>query len=94
MLNNIADNRQNIQNWASSVRNTLANLRFFEVWLVKGVGDMNKFLLILKQRLAYNFLQNWSEKLEASSRASFHKHICIFQFQTYLGKYKIRNEIL
>ena len=85
MLNDIAD-RQNIQNWASLVRNTLANLGFFEVWLAQGVGDMNKFLLILKQRLADNFLQNWSERLEASSRASFYKHICIFQFQPYLDK--------
>ena len=85
MLNDIAD-RQNIQNWASLVRNTLANLGFFEVWLAQSVGDMNKFLLILKQRLADNFLQNWSERLEASSSASFYKHICIFQFQPYLDK--------
>ena len=47
---------------------------------------MNKFLLILKQRLADNFLQNWSERLEASSRASFYRHICTFQFQPYLDK--------
>ena len=85
MLNDIAD-RQNIQNWASLVINTLANLGFFEVWLAQGVGDMNKFLLILKQRFADHFLQNWSERLEASSRASFYKHICIFKFQPYLDK--------
>ena len=85
MLNDIAD-RQSIQNWASLVRNTLANFEFFEVWLVQGVGDMNKFLLILKQSLADNFLQNWSERLEAPSRASFYKNICIFQFQPYLVK--------
>ena len=46
MLNYIAD-RQNIQNLASLVRNALANLGFFEVWLAQDVGDMNKFLLIL-----------------------------------------------
>ena len=80
MLNDIAD-RQNIQNWASLVRYTLANLGFFEVWLAQGVGNMNKFLLILKQRLADNFLQNWSERLEASSRASFYKHIFISIFR-------------
>ena len=85
MLNDIAD-RQNIQNWASLVINTLANLGFFEVWLAQGVGDMNKFLLILKQRFADHFLQNWSERLEASSRASFYKHICFFKFQPYLDK--------
>ena len=32
---------------------------------------MNKFLLILKQRLADNFLHNWNEGLEASSKAYF-----------------------
>ena len=85
MLNDIAD-RQNSQNWASLERNTLANVGFFDVWLAQDVGDMNKFLLILKQRLADNFLQNWSERLEASSRASFYKNICIFQFQPYLDK--------
>ena len=47
---------------------------------------MNKFLLIIKQRLADNFLQNWSEIVEATCRASFYKHICIFQFQPYLDK--------
>ena len=34
MLNDIAG-RQNNQNWASLVRNTLANLGFFEVWLAQ-----------------------------------------------------------
>ena len=77
MLKDIAD-RQNNQNWASLVRNTLANLGFFEVWLAQDVSDMNKFLLILKQILADNLLQNWSERLKASSRASFYKHIYIF----------------
>ena len=52
---------------------------------------MNKFLLILKQRLADNFLQNCSDRLEVSSRASFYKHICIFQFQPYLDKVVTRN---
>ena len=42
MLNGITD-RQNTQNWASLVRNTLANLGFFDVWLVQGVGDVNNF---------------------------------------------------
>ena len=79
MLNDI-DDTQKIQNWASLVRNTLANLGFFEVWLAQGVRDMNKFLLTLKQRLANNFLQNWSERLEASRRASSYHFFFFFFF--------------
>ena len=49
MLNDITDN-QNIKNWASLVKNTLANLGFLDVWLAQGVGDVSKFLMLLKQR--------------------------------------------
>ena len=42
--------RQNVQNWACLVRNTLANLGFYHVWLAQGVGDVYKFLMILKQK--------------------------------------------
>ena len=70
MLNDITD-RQNTQNWASLVRNTLANLGFFDVWLAQGVGNVNIFLSVFKQRLSDNFLQSWNNRLTESSRASF-----------------------
>ena len=85
MLRDMTD-RQNVQNWASLVRNTLANLGFHHVWLAQGVGDVNKFLMILKQRLSDNFIQNWNDKLAGSSRATFYKAISIFKFQPYLDK--------
>ena len=62
MLNDIRDN-QNIKNWASLVKkkkNTLANLWFLDVWLAQGVGDVSKFLTLLKQRLSDHFLQKWN----------------------------------
>ena len=85
MLNDITD-RQNTQNWASLVRNTLANLGFFDVLLAQGVGDVNNFLSVFKQRLSDNFLQTWNDRLTESSRASFYKAISIFRFQPYLDK--------
>ena len=85
MLNDITD-RQNIQNCASLVRNTLSNLGFRDVWLEQGVGDVNKFLSALKLRLSDNFIQNWRARLAESSRASFYNPISIFKFQPYLDK--------
>ena len=46
--------------------------------------DESKFLSILKQRLKDNFIQNWNERLEASSRALFYRVIANFSFQPYL----------
>ena len=83
MLTDIND-RPNIQNWASLVRNTLSNLGFFNVWIAQGVGDVNIFLSVIKQRLSDTFVQNWHERLNESSRASFYRHICNFPFQPYL----------
>ena len=83
MLTDIND-RPNIQNWASLVRNTLSNLGFFNVWIAQGVGDVNIFLSVIKQRLSDTFVQNWHERLNESSRASFYRHICNFRFQPYL----------
>ena len=82
MLNDITD-RQNTQNWASLVRNTLANLGFFDVRLSQGVGDINNYLSVFKQRLSDNFLKNWNNRLTESSRTSFYKAISIFRFQPY-----------
>ena len=89
MLNDIRDN-QNIKNWASLVKNTLANLGFLDVWLAQGVGDVSKFLTLLKQRLSDHFLQNWNYRLAESSRASFYRVIGTFKFQPYLDKVTTR----
>jgi len=38
----------------------------------------------VKQRLQAQFLQNWSSRLDNSSRAGFYKHFAVFMFQPYL----------
>ena len=58
-------------NWASLVENLLANLGFFEVWLNQGVSNVNQFLAVLRQRLKDQYIQDWSNALENSSRARF-----------------------
>ena len=68
------------------VKNTLSN----HVWASQGVGNVKNFLTIFKQRLRNIFIQNWEERLHASSRAEFYKEIASFGFQTYLDKLSIR----
>ena len=95
MLNDI-DERPNVKNWAVLVKKLLSNLGFFHVWAAQGVGDENKFLSILKQRLSDNFVQSWYQRLNESSRATFYRQICVFEFQPYLEKIvhkKFRNAV-
>ena len=41
-------------------------------WLALGVGNVNRFLNLVKQRLDDNFIQNWNLRLTDSSRAIKH----------------------
>ena len=84
MLDDIASN-PDVKNWASMVKHTLSNLGFYNVWASQGVGNVKNFLTIFKQRLRDNFIQNWEERLHASSKADFYKEIASFGFQTYLA---------
>ena len=71
MLRDI-ETKPNIKNWASLLRNILSNLGFLLVWLSQGVGDIKQFLVVLKQRLTDNFLQEWQSRLNDSSSAAFY----------------------
>ena len=71
-------------NWASLLRDLLMSLGFYNVWLNQGVGNYNEFMSVLKQRLTDNFVQNWSSRLDNSSRALFYRSIASFKFQPYL----------
>ena len=70
----------NKENWASLVRNLLMSLGFNNVWLGQGVGNLEGFITVLKQRFTDNFIQNWHSRLEESSRAVFYRSIASFQF--------------
>ena len=95
MLDDI-NGRPNVKNWASLVKNMLSNLGFYHVWVAQGVGDENNFLSTFKQRVSDHFIQNWHQRLNESSRATFYRQICVFQFQPYLEKIlhkKFRNAL-
>ena len=48
------------------------------------IPRIDLFLSVFKQRLNDIFMQNWRERLEASSRANFYTNIINFQMQPYL----------
>ena len=83
MLSDI-DRNHRITNWALLVRNVLADLGFYKVWLQQNVGNPVKFLSLVKQRLYDNFLQKWNIEINGSTRANFYKNISNFGFQSYL----------
>ena len=60
------------------------SLGFYVVWLDQGVGNYKGFMIVLRQRLTDNFVQNWHSRLEDSSRALFSKSLASSQFQPYL----------
>ena len=46
------------QCWATAVRELLCKTGFYFVWLQQGVGDVNSFLYVFKQRLLDMFARS------------------------------------
>ena len=84
LLLNDHDELPNKISWVSLVRQLLMSMGFNEVWLAQGVGNINAFLTVFKQRLNDVFMQNWHERIDGSSRANFYKTVTHFQLQPYL----------
>jgi hypothetical protein len=78
------------KNWCSFLRDLLCILGFHEVWLFQTIGDPKLFLINVKQRLKDQFLQNWSGRLNDSSRAIFYRYISNHRFQPYLNYLSVR----
>ena len=51
-----------VRNWESSVKCLLKSLGFNNAWLFQIVGNTNAFLVVVKQCLTGNFIQNWNER--------------------------------
>ena len=83
------DEYPNKINWAYLVRGLLSRMGFYHVWLNQGVGNVNLFLNLFKQRLTDNFTQTWHERLSNSSRAIFYTHIADFRSKAYLNSVKV-----
>ena len=83
------ENKPDFVNWASKLRDLLANLGFYGVWVNQGVGNKNIFLIENKQRLNDYFIQNWNGKINESSRANFYTIFSNFNRQLYLESVKV-----
>ena len=75
-------------NWTYSVKDLLSRMGFYHVWLNQGVGNLNAFLNLFKQRLT-NFIQNWHERINNSSRANVYINIADFRPKAYLNSFKV-----
>lgn len=84
MLKNDLDQFPNKKNWCSLVRDLLCNLGLNDAWFYQNVGNANVFLSLVKQRIKDQFIQNWTGRLNDSSRALFYRCIAQFQLQPYL----------
>ena len=76
--------------WAKSVKLLLESLGCGHVWIEQGVGDINMFLRVFKQRLTDNLIQGWNEQVSNSSRANTYKLIANFNFKCYLDVVTVR----
>ena len=73
------------QNWASCVKDLLSRLGFLEVWESQGVGNIQAFLNMSKQRLRDVFTQDWHSWLRNSTSEKKRNLIFAnFQYQKYL----------
>ena len=81
--------KPNAMSWAKSVMYLLQSLGFNEVWINQGVGDVDIFLNLVKQRLTDTFIQNWCTELRNSTRARSYVIFCNFGFQSYLSMVNI-----
>ena len=75
---------------AKSVKSLQDNLGFGHVWKEQGVGSINMFLRIFKERLTDNFAQGWDDEVHNSSRANTNKLISNFSFKDYLDFVTVR----
>lgn len=66
------------QNWVALVKQLLGSLGFNEAWLAQSVGNVTLFLNLVNHD---QFVQNWSSRLEESSRAGFYSSVSSFQFK-------------
>ena len=59
--------------WARSVRQLLFKYGFGEVWFNQGVGNIECFYVVFRNRVCDVFKQEWHGRIEDSSRADFYR---------------------
>jgi hypothetical protein len=75
----------NSNNWASMVKKLLSELGFGHVWLQQGVGNLNGFMRMCKQRVSDQYVSKWNSQLNESSDALLYREIkTVFEYSSYL----------
>ena len=90
-MKNDVDADNSTINWVALVRKLLSEMGFYDVWLQQGVGDVDTFLGVFRQRVSDQFQQSWHNEIQNSSRAIFYRTISEFCFQDYLEVVTVKN---
>ena len=62
----------NSPSWARNVKQLLCSRGFGEAWYNQGVSNVDAFIKLFRQRIFDTFKQDWHNRLESSTRASFY----------------------
>ena len=81
--------RPTCTNWCSLLKQLLQSLGFLDTWEYQTVGNSKLFLMLVKQKISVQFIQNWKIRIDNSSRAYLYKHIKNFMCQPYLDAVNI-----
>ena len=60
LINRNYDNNPTYMSWASNVKTRLQSISLYEAWVNQGVGNVNVFISLVKQRVFDMFVQNWN----------------------------------
>ena len=74
----------NKTNWASLLRHLLFSMGLNEACIQQGVGNVNNFISLFKQRLTDNFIQNWQSDLQNPQEQFSTDHLLHFSFSHIL----------
>ena len=59
-----------VTNWVSNVRMQLFQYGFGFVWMNQGVGKVNEFIRVFREKVVDSRWQNWEDRVQTSDRFS------------------------
>ena len=88
------DNNPTHMSWARNVKTLLQSTGLYETWVNQGVGNVNVFISLVKQRAFDMFVQNWNTDINNSTRARCYTLYADFRLQSYLILINIEKFVL
>ena len=72
--------------WATEIKNMLNSFGFGYVWMEQGVGDIDAFIHVFKQRISDNYIQQWTQDCNSMPKLqSYAKYKSELKFELYLS---------